>query len=472
MLALEIQWLGSTYEAGLDGRRAEWPPHPARAFAALVSVAEPGSADDDALRWLEGQPRPSVCFPAAMTSIVRAYVPTNATGGGKGDTSQQYVARTNGERGWPRALPSVPRARVVWRDAHPPGETANRLSELARRVPYLGRATSPALLSFSADADEEAFEELAPSATGSTMLRTPYPGYLDALRSAHAGGQRATGADRSFGYSVPVAAAQERLRVRAAYPDLITLGFSPGNGIDGRHALAVAQAWKAAVLQRLGAPRPGDPWPALADDQLALLHGHHDGHRRQCSFLTLPFVDKAHATGYLIGVGLALSPDLGAEVRRAVLQLFGFDRDQAAGPRLTSLYVPGLAKFNLGAPDGRQTIDPQRWQEPASVWDSVLPIMLDRWPKRSKPMEDVIADGCVMAGYPRPREVELRRTSVVAGAPWVNRSHARRARPGPARPTTHAVLRFSQLVPGPVAVGHLRHLGLGLCTQRKAVGDG
>lgn len=463
MLALDIEWLGPAYEAGLDGGRPEWPPHPARAFCALVAVAEEGSADDGALRWLESLPRPHVLFPAAQPSVVRSYVPTNATGGGKGDTSQQYVARTNGEQRWPRSLLSAPSARLVWPDAVAPADVGARLDELARRVPYLGRATSPALLSFSTDPGDPYSQELEPAATGPSLLRAPYPGYLDALRVAHGGRQPATTADRSYPYRSPVAITDVPEPVPVAYPDLLTLGFPPGQGIDGRHAVAVARASKAAVLQRLGKPGTSDPWEPFAEDRLALLHGHHDGRRRQCSFIALPFVDRPHATGYLMGVGLGLSPDLEVDLRKGVLRLFGLDHDE--GPRLSSFFVPGLGKLGLSSPDG-WTTEPTAWQRPSTVWDSVLPIVLDRWPKRSYPVEEVIADGCVMAGYPRPEEVEARRVSTVEGAPWIARHDTRRPRPGASRPATHAVLRFGRPVPGPVVVGHLRHLGLGLCRPR------
>ena len=64
MLAIEIELLSGRYVATAhdDRTRAEWPPHPARFFSALVAALhdrEPvDTAERDALLWLEAQPEP------------------------------------------------------------------------------------------------------------------------------------------------------------------------------------------------------------------------------------------------------------------------------------------------------------------------------------------------------------------------------------------------------------------------------
>jgi CRISPR-associated protein Csb2 len=192
-----------------------------------------------------------------------------------------------------------------------------------------------------------------------------------------------------------------------------------------------------------------------------LIHGHHDGTRRQVAFLVLPFVGTPRATGQLLGVALCPSADLGPDLRRALLQLLGLDRDD--GPRLQKLNVPGLSRFPLHHPDGRKTLEASSWQGPRETWSTVTPIVLDRWPKRSCPVDVVVSEGCQMAGYPEPLQVDVRPVSAVPGAAWTTRTDTRRRRGEPVRPTTHAVITFDRPVKGPVVVGHLRHLGLGLC---------
>jgi CRISPR-associated protein Csb2 len=66
MFAIEVELLTGRYAATAhnDRSRAEWPPHPARFFSALVAVLhdrdEVDQAERAALLWLEQQDAPSL----------------------------------------------------------------------------------------------------------------------------------------------------------------------------------------------------------------------------------------------------------------------------------------------------------------------------------------------------------------------------------------------------------------------------
>jgi len=89
MLAIEVELLARRYSATAhnDRGRAEWPPHPARFFSALVAALhEHDPVDDDernALVWLEGQPPPSLDVALDVTEdigrrrVLDVYVPVN-----------------------------------------------------------------------------------------------------------------------------------------------------------------------------------------------------------------------------------------------------------------------------------------------------------------------------------------------------------------------------------------------------------
>ena len=93
MLAFGVDLLGGRYVATAynDRDEAEWPPHPARLFSALVATwadgdpATPdGEAELDALRWLEQQSPPvlfaSASDDVAVRTVVPVFVPVNDVG--------------------------------------------------------------------------------------------------------------------------------------------------------------------------------------------------------------------------------------------------------------------------------------------------------------------------------------------------------------------------------------------------------
>ncbi|MFB3854001.1 MAG: type I-U CRISPR-associated protein Csb2 [Vicinamibacterales bacterium] len=93
MLTIEVRLLTGRYAATAynDRRRAEWPPHPARLFSALVAAhhERPPTIEHDmvaaeraALEWLECQAVPALAVPldgagAAHRTVLDTYVPVN-----------------------------------------------------------------------------------------------------------------------------------------------------------------------------------------------------------------------------------------------------------------------------------------------------------------------------------------------------------------------------------------------------------
>ncbi|MGH9165586.1 MAG: type I-G CRISPR-associated protein Csb2 [Acidimicrobiales bacterium] len=452
MLTITARFLEPVYEAAVDDA-PEWPPHPGRLLSALVAAAGDDTGERDAVRVLEDT-EPTLHVPEACPSVPRAFVPTNAVG----PTRSNRPARTSNERTWPRSTLRRPVVQFSWDIDLAPDQLAT-LAEVCRRVGYLGRASSQVVLNLDAPVDP-ALATLVPGG-GQHRLRVGFPGYVDALVAAFDANQPAHSVRRSAFYGAPgVPAPPTPTHRPPAYPDLLTRALAPGVRLDGRLVLRLTEAWKKAVLQRLGAEH--------GPDDLALLHGHHDGSRRQCAFLGLPFVGHRHATGDLLGVGLAVSPDLPRHVRRSVLAVFGL---VPGVPALGGLRLAGLGALDLVEPDGRRTVDPERWVGPAEVWASAVPVLPDRYPDDLAEAEAFVADGCELAGYPRPLAVELLPASPVAGAAHLRRADAMR-RGSPARPRLHVRLAFAEPVTGPVVVGHLRHLGLGLFVPQPTPASG
>ncbi|GIU90561.1 MAG: hypothetical protein KatS3mg010_1660 [Acidimicrobiia bacterium] len=94
-------------------------------------------------------------------------------------------------------------------------------------------------------------------------------------------------------------------------------------------------------------------------------------------------------------------------------------------------------------------------------WSTATPIALDHFTRSRDLDAELVAAAAVNAGYPEPVEVEACREPLVPGA--IARPSLGVLPPHRRRPLVHAHLRFGEPVVGPVVIGSLRFLGLGLC---------
>jgi CRISPR-associated protein Csb2 len=195
--------------------KAEWPPHPARVFMALVAahyeskpLPEDGretetawSRERAALEWLEGQGAPHMSWPEVSSrDVVKVYVPVNDVGVPQNPArvkeSEMRAAlgvmpdqRSRQERTFPTLhIGGEGPGRHVhlrWPNAEPAKEILAALTGLARKVTRVGHSSSLALVWVSGmeGAPSPAYEPNAKSAKkrGGFQLRIPAPGFLAEL---------------------------------------------------------------------------------------------------------------------------------------------------------------------------------------------------------------------------------------------------------------------------------------------------
>lgn len=459
MLTISVRLRDGGYDAAsADPRVAEWPPHPARVFCALVASAR-DEEDFDALRWLErsGQPQVRASSLAEVGRVAHAgYVVTNKRGGGG---SQTWPGRTNNRRERTAVRARHDSFAIVWPGAEPDDGTLARLVRLAGRVPYVGRSTAVAdvVVTVSEPSELDGCASFAAVPFGEAAdgeWRVPYAGYVDALRDAYESGQRAWEVARLTPFREGDPAPPDVPAVAAPFDELLVLGFEhPIAPFDGRDVALLTTSLRRAVLDLVPDPLP------------ALLSGHGADGRPHVAFLALPDVHHEHADGHVIGLAIAVPAELGMDDRRRIfraldegLQTLRVGRTQVgvalrAGPPRRAL----LPEWWSAAPRGRCT------------WTTATPLMLDRYLKRNADVSAEVAAAVVRAGYPEPAEVEVRRAAFVAGGITAVRWGAYVA-DRPRRPVVHARLRFPMRVTGPVLAGSMRYLGLGLfLPDRRAV---
>lgn len=237
MLAIEVELLTGRYAATAhnDRGRAEWPPHPARFFSALVAALhdheEVDQAERAALRWLEQQSAPSLWVDpesrVGRRQVQDVYVPVNdvtlgldteirnaeealqrADGAEKTLAAEKKLAaassspnvvevapsdkalktaiallperRTRQVRTFPVVIPETPTFAFVWRDTD---VTAHRgaLERLCARVTRLGHSSSLVRCNF---VDRDTSPTLVPSDDGEITLRVIGAGQLERLERA------------------------------------------------------------------------------------------------------------------------------------------------------------------------------------------------------------------------------------------------------------------------------------------------
>lgn len=476
-VSISVQLLSGNYDAAAvdDRERAEWPPHPARLFCALVAAAR-GEEDRAALRWLEAQPAPVIeAVAAPLESRHVGYVVTNVISAKGG--SQTHPGRTNGLRTRARVVPASPSVRMVWPvDAGPAVVAA--LDRMARRIPYLGRSTGIAVVGAEATAsDAGALDAALSDTTGLAdavvgfepcdlleahqSVRVPYPGFLDDLDVQFENGRPAWEVSRYQGYRgrhpAPPAATSAAEPVPSVYEDVVVFRFA-GLRPDARLVVRFTEALRGAVLAVAG------------DDAPQVLHGHGADGRPHVAFLALPDVGGQHADGHLLGLAVTvphLPPGERQAVLRAVLGLRGPDRDGVVElgiphiGKVEVLYQPGLIR-----PWGAS---PQRWRRGSRRWVSATPVVLDRYPKRPDALEAEVVACLRQVGLPEPVDLRVSTEPMLPGAARLRPADLPQRAKG--RLFRHVAVTFDRVVHGPVLVGAGRYLGVGLLAPVMSGGD-
>ena len=421
-MKLSVEFLGLYGAADISARSTvEWPPHPDRLYQALVDAAAP--ADRPALAWIEAQSPPAVdcaeAVPLQWGRKGKVFVPTNYP------TDTLPELRKKQDRQFPMAVPSGP-VRYVWRE-EPPAEVFQCIRRAADRVTHLGRSDSLAMVVLEPGV---APCRWTPKPGGPISMRVPVRGRLQQLDVAFSLGQRSSPSPQ-----VQYADAQA-LSVEGPWEGLVTVRLAKPIALE--HVAMAADALRRAVLSRLG-----DAAPAIA-------HGH--SHEAHIAWVGLPNLSE-YGDGTLLGLAMALPKGCDSiERARCVGAMLSLDHIMLGGVR-----------FNITRPTTAMSSHERTWSRASKRWATATPVVLDRFPKGKLTAEEIVAQGCERAGYPRPVKVALAHTSSLAMPP-AQKFHLRK----PGALYAHVVVEFADAVTGPLLVGKERYFGLGMFLPQAA----
>ena len=488
-LAIEIEYLAhraaaAEYHGAARGDIFEWPPHPARFFAALVAAwgghedhesKEESKAEESALKWLEALPPPVVVACGIKRLHIAApllYTPINddvetqmkpkgrkeaLTENKARDALEAIELRSRKARVIPsarfirpdddEAANDASRDRFVrfeWRDADP-GEHRPAFARLFSRTSYVGHSSSMTRVAFAAGDAADRRERFAPDDdNGDLGLRVPFAGFLARLQKIH----NNPGIPPISGGPAPTVWYRRESKKQTPSGEL-RAGFSLVLRADDlpplRRFYAFAKELHNALISAAdegdkefiagrAAQADGAPPPKLA-------------------ILPLPNVGHSHADGRLLGVAFVCT-----ESAR--------DRWSAAQTAINRALLAGDFRFGGRAirfeipREYRRALDLRRhWGRKSRRFATVTPMIADCWPKGD---ENKIADSIekIVKGA-RVKSAQLRRQSAFAGAP-----------PSPAfdmsphkqkRPWFHLVFELDKPARGPIVLGSGRYFGMGLC---------
>lgn len=438
MFAIHVELMTGRYVATAhdDRRRAEWPPHPARLFSALVAAhyeGTPTAEERAALVWLEQQPAPSLSVsnePGAVghRDVHDVFVPVNdittiSSFEHKLRESLTALEKLRGEGADPKVIKKAEkevtkrRAQLATElstpDHDPPLKTLNLarallpgartrqmrtfpvvvpedpnivflwastptsavracLQSLCERVTRLGHSSSLVWCRVG--------EPVAPSLVarhdGDLLLRTVAAGQLDRLDAAFAEHQGIQGRVLPAvpqRYGPPLS---ERPSVRSSLfaDDWIVFERVGGARIQSSRTADLARALRGALLERHG--QPGMP---------AALSGHEaDGRpttQPHLAFVALPYVGSEHADGSVKGMAI-VPPRLFTRSDQVLLYRLIAQWEQAQPDGCLTLAGKGLPPvvFKRVEVASLESSRPRRWSRQSNRFVTATPIALDRNP--------------------------------------------------------------------------------------------
>jgi CRISPR-associated protein Csb2 len=528
MLAIEVELLTGRYAATAhnDRGRAEWPPHPARFFSALVAALHDHEHTDQAERaallWLEQQSAPSLWVDpesrVGRRQVQDVYVPVNdVTLGGDAaireaeamvanaktpatkrraeaalekvkreavaiDTrpSDKALAmaiallperRTRQVRTFPAVLPETPTFAFLWPTADPSPHRA-ALEHLCARVTRLGHSSSLVRCSV---VDRDIIPTLVPYDEGDVVLRTVGPGQLERLNRAfehHKGLESRVLPARPQRYrSASTVIAPPPQQESVFSTDWVLFERVGGSRPVASRATDLARALRGALIELHG-----------NQDLPATLSGHAENgptEQPHVAFVPLPFVGHEHADGALMGCAMVLPHGLARNDRELLLRLVAKWEKERSNQRGNLTLAGGtLPSFIVRRVDvsAKAALDPTRWCRASTRFITATPIALDKNPGNLRSNQDgtarmaaleaqrSISDACHRVVGARPSSVEVSLAPLLPGA-----QHVRDFLPWPGRPgrtprvRVHADIRFDAPVQGPLLLGAGRYFGLGLC---------
>lgn len=502
-MIVRCEFLTSRYVAKETHTSVEWPPHPARLFYALVSALHAFDSDTDgfdkeerkAIEWLESLGNPTIHCPQQETmsqrKIVKQYVPVNDPASKKKPDHLPEL-REKKERAFPTLSFTNLNSTIFFEWQNVDGnEYCVGLNSLFERVSYLGHSSSMVALGFADDIPEEKHLVVwhpNGEAENGRSFRGVSAGLLELLEDSYEPNEYSQQNYRLP--SDPVRYLNTNGQKTESPPPCSHFGsrwvvyrFPEWARVPITASLALTTNLKTEACRLAEETRD-----QVSVDARALLSGHKAESGTpfegpHVAWVALPYVGHRNASGLVFGVAVVLPKSLedpqnrtlAAEIHQVLHQIRSLPfRGSAIGMERVTQKQGSLPTFP-------KALTPQRWCSASMVWASVTPMALDRFPgflfgrarrteveveATEKALEEAkasIRQSCANIGLPKPAEVAISKVSWVEPCPPIHQFAPVKKTSNKPKPVhAHVRLTFKEPVAGPVLLGRLRYLGMGL----------
>lgn len=514
-MIIRCEFLTSRYVAKETHTSVEWPPHPARLFYALVSALHAFDADAEgfensereALVWLESLDNPTIYCPQQDTishrETVKHYVPVNdppkkLQQGDRPKPDHLPELREKTARAFPTLSFAAGSNTVFfqWQNVDG-GKYLDGLNSLFGRVSYLGHSSSLVALGFAnAIPNETSLVIWHPNAEAGNgrVFRRISTGLLEMLEGFYEPNELSQQNYRLpsdlVRYSTAADEHPERFQSRSHFGSRwVVYRFPEWARVSLTASLALTTNLKTEACRL--ASEAGANISRVAKAMIS-------GHKVQSgdpvegphvAWIALPYVGHRNASGLVFGVAAVLpqsleNPEnrsLAAEIHRV---LHGIHSLPFRG---STIGLERVIHKQSALPTFPQALTPKRWCTASKVWASVTPMALDRFPgflfgraRRSeaevesteKAFEEAkasIRQSCANIGLPEPLEVAISKVSWVESCPPIHQfAPVKKVSNKPKPVHAHVRLTFEDPVAGPILLGRLRYLGMGLFVPIKS----
>lgn len=463
MLALEVEYLmGRVVASERDDRRSvEWPPHPARLFAALTAAFKECDLGEDeraALEWLEALPPPDVYADPPehegwVRDTVTYYVPV-----GDAVAKSLIPGGSDGKERWfPAFTPIDNHVWFIWQTDGEIDRHIKPLNRVAENVTYLGHSMSPVRVFVG---NNPPAPTLIPSAEGKLVLRVTGKGRLSYLEELHTLRMQNETIQPRLGKVARYAIKgnQPTITVSSVFRRSYVFRRIFGVGLPVEWSFMLTDIVRKALLDRVKDIRKYEQ-----------ISGHDllGKPTQKPHMAVIPLADVGHryADGHMMGFALLLPEDIDTQALEAFEDAI-YDFNNLTLGRYGEWKIERVnAEQALKSPKALRLAT---YTQKSCVWASVTPVVFGHYPKKSqvgpgKNGGKVFAELCNMIGLPEPAEARIGPVSVFSGVPKAFEFERSAKDQTNGKLTSHVLLRFAEPVSGPVLIGAGRFLGFGLC---------